>query len=229
MTSSSSSSPRIAPAARERASWPKYTAEDVAKHASISDGWIVVYERVYDITAFARTHPGFHNAGQVSTAIAIARALGSDATEEFEAIHSAKAWTQLKDFQIGVLARETDDADASVEDAEDVGDAREARDAPVPEWLSKDRDFWVKYAGGVSETTLAYLERRGCPQGAARTEAEVVAEVVVSGDGTAREGAKTREGDDGGASGAHHAMRRVGKVAALVAGAVVANRAIRRT
>ena len=225
----SSQRARVAPDAGERAQWPKFTLAEVRRHTTLRDGWVVVRGRVYDISAFASTHPGFHNAGQVSTAIAIARALGSDATEEFEAIHSAKAWTQLKDFQIGVLARETDDADASVEDAEDVGDAREARDAPVPEWLSKDRDFWVKYAGGVSETTLAYLERSGCPQGAARTEAEVVAEVVVSGDGTAREGAKTREGDDGGASGAHHAMRRVGKVAALVAGAVVANRAIRRT
>ena len=50
---------------------------EVRAHRFLTDpgGWIVVRERVFDVTAFARTHPGFFNAGQVSTAIAVARAL----------------------------------------------------------------------------------------------------------------------------------------------------------
>ena len=35
----------------------RVTREDVAAHARLADGWIVVRERVFDITAFATTHP----------------------------------------------------------------------------------------------------------------------------------------------------------------------------
>ena len=73
------------PCDAERAYWPKFTLEEVARHKSLKDGWIVVHERVFDITTFAITHPGFHNAGQVSTALAITRNLGEDCTDEFVA------------------------------------------------------------------------------------------------------------------------------------------------
>ena len=85
---------RAGPCDAERAFWPKFTLGEVAKHVSLKDGWIVIYERVFDITTFAITHPGFHNAGQVSTALAITRNLGKDCTEEFVSIHSATAWAQ---------------------------------------------------------------------------------------------------------------------------------------
>ena len=122
---------RRAPTDDERARWRKYTREDVAAHARLADGWIVVHERVFDITAFATTHPGFNNAGQVSTALAIARALGKEASDEFEEIHSARAWTQLRDFQIGVVTREGDaEAEAEAE-AERSGDGARDDDARV--------------------------------------------------------------------------------------------------
>ena len=54
---------RRAPTDDERARWRKYTREDVAAHARLADGWIVVNERVFDITAFATTHPGFQQRG----------------------------------------------------------------------------------------------------------------------------------------------------------------------
>ena len=44
--------------------WRKFTSEQVSKHARLHDGWIIVHKRVYDITSFAKTHPGFNNAGQ---------------------------------------------------------------------------------------------------------------------------------------------------------------------
>jgi len=207
--------------------WRAFTMREVRRHRTLRDGWIVVRGRVYDISAFASTHPGFHNAGQVSTAIAIARALGSDATEEFEAIHSPKAWAQLVDFQIGVLARE--------EEEEEEGDDVET---PVPEWLSRDRDFWVKYSGGVSASTLRYLEASGCPQGVGDVEAGARgarASASASGVGTDGDGAiehridrrgVDHEGKRGGD--VAHAVRRVvgTSLAALVAG-VVGTRVIR--
>ena len=134
--------------------WRRYSLAEVAKHRTLRDGWIVVHERVFDISAFATTHPGFNNAGQVSTALAIARMLGKDATVEFEDIHSDRAWRQLLDFQIGVLAKE----------GETVSDGGSREKPPVPSWLSSERDFWVAYADGVSESVLRYLEASGYPQ-----------------------------------------------------------------
>lgn len=137
--------------------WPKFTSAQVSKHARLHDGWIIVHKRVYDITSFAKTHPGFNNAGQVSTALAIARSLGKDATEEFTEIHSLTAWKQLKDFQIGVLAREGEDASVIVSEDDNI-------EHVIPEWLKNDRDFWVRYSGGVDASVLRYLTKNGYPQ-----------------------------------------------------------------
>ena len=136
--------------------WRKFTSEQVSKHARLHDGWIIVHKRVYDITSFAKTHPGFNNAGQVSTALAIARSLGKDATEEFTEIHSLTAWKQLRDFQIGVLAREGEDASVIVSEDDNI-------EHVIPEWLKNDRDFWVRYSGGVDASVLRYLTKNGYP------------------------------------------------------------------
>ena len=137
--------------------WRKFTSAQVSKHARLHDGWIIVHERVYDITSFAKTHPGFNNAGQVSTALAIARSLGKDATEQFTEIHSLTAWKQLRDFQIGVLAREGEDASVIVSEDDNM-------EHVIPEWLQNDRDFWVRYSGGVDASVLRYLTKNGYPQ-----------------------------------------------------------------
>ena len=68
----------MGPGADRTTKWCKFCLAEVAKHCKLSDGWIAVRGNVYDITAFANTHPGFNNSGQVSTAIAIARNLGRE-------------------------------------------------------------------------------------------------------------------------------------------------------
>ena len=184
------------PCDAERAYWPKFTPGEVAKHVSLKDGWIIIYERVFDITTFAITHPGFHNAGQVSTALAITRNLGKDCTEEFVSIHSATAWAQLHDFQIGVVLRDEDLAPRGPVAPEDVdvlpprspgaersasaeseGGAREKEHPvprrnhrPMPRWLSKDRNFWSRYGGGVDANVLRYLDAQGYAQSAGGVE-----------------------------------------------------------
>ena len=150
------------PSSLEYRKWPKFTSAQVKGHDTLRDGWIIIHSRVYDITAFAKTHPGFNNAGQVSTALAIARSLGTDATEEFTAIHSATAWKQLKDFQIGVLCRPEDEGT--------LAEIEAPKDRPIPKWLSNDRDFWVRYSGGVDEAVLRYLTKNGYPQGEGRQD-----------------------------------------------------------
>ena len=57
----------------ERGYWPKFSAAEVARHHRVRDGWIIVHERVYDITTFAVTHPGFHNSGRADHAFHLVR------------------------------------------------------------------------------------------------------------------------------------------------------------
>merc|ERR1719198_2103805 len=56
-----------------------YTMEEVAKHTSKSDCWVVVDGKVLNVTTFLGEHPG----GE----LAIITFAGKDATEEFNMIH----------------------------------------------------------------------------------------------------------------------------------------------
>mmetsp|Transcript_20550 Transcript_20550/g.42638 ORF Transcript_20550/g.42638 Transcript_20550/m.42638 type:complete len:82 (-) Transcript_20550:117-362(-) len=58
------------------------TAEEVAKHASEKDCWVIVGEEVYDVTNFMADHPGGKKA--------IMLFAGKDATEEFDMLHDRK-------------------------------------------------------------------------------------------------------------------------------------------
>lgn len=191
---------RTPPSEDERANWPSFTMAEVRAHRFLTDpgGWIVVRERVFDVTAFARTHPGFFNAGQVSTAIAVARALGTDATEEFEEIHSPRAWTQLADFQIGTLRRgEETSSEGGVVKPE----------TPVPTWLSNDRDFWVRYGGEVSRAVVRATTREDEDRGG-EDDDDVVAEVSVETIGTEEDAKASRKASIG------RAVRAWGRVVA---------------
>ena len=68
------------------------------------------------------------------------------------------AWKQLRDFQIGVLAREGEDASNVVKEDDDN------MEHVIPEWLKNDRDFWVRYSGGVDASVVRYLTKNGYPQ-----------------------------------------------------------------
>ncbi|KAG0152203.1 hypothetical protein CROQUDRAFT_103179 [Cronartium quercuum f. sp. fusiforme G11] len=59
-----------------------YTLEDVAKHNSKDDVWVVVNGEVLDVTAFKADHPGGEKA--------IMLYAGRDATEEFNMLHDPK-------------------------------------------------------------------------------------------------------------------------------------------
>lgn len=72
-----------------------FTAEEVSKHNTKTDLWVIIDGNVYDVTKF-KEHPGnfsvfVENAGQ-------------DATIEFQgAGHSEEARSQMKDYLIGTL------------------------------------------------------------------------------------------------------------------------------
>ena len=66
---------------------------EVAKHNKDADVWIVVKGKVYDCTKYMANHPGGPESIMINA--------GVDSTEDFEAIHSQKAWKQLEEWYIG--------------------------------------------------------------------------------------------------------------------------------
>ena len=52
-----------------------YTHEDVAKHKSIEDLWTILHGKVYDVTNFAKIHPGGEE---------LLKGKGKDCTDLFE-------------------------------------------------------------------------------------------------------------------------------------------------
>lgn len=68
----------------------------VAQHDEYSDCWIVIYDRVYDVTQFLRDHPGGEDI--------IMEHAGRDATLAFHGTgHSRSAIEQMSDYLIGEL------------------------------------------------------------------------------------------------------------------------------
>jgi nitrate reductase (NAD(P)H) len=80
---------------------------EVEKHDTDDDCWIVVKGKVYDVNKYLEE--GSHPGGNAS----ITMNAGSDSTEDFEAVHSGKAWKQLEEFVIGYLDPR-DDPNAAV-------------------------------------------------------------------------------------------------------------------
>ena len=77
------------------------SATEVAKHNTISDCWIIINNKVYDVSGYASQHPG--------GAQNIANYCGKEATEAFDtkggrgSPHSGRANNMLANFYMGDL------------------------------------------------------------------------------------------------------------------------------
>ena len=75
--------------------YKQYTLEEVAKHKTKSDAWIVIEGKVANITNWIPKHPG----GDI-----IMKGVGKDATKLFNSIgHDEYAMKMLKKYQIGII------------------------------------------------------------------------------------------------------------------------------
>jgi len=83
----------------------KITRAELAKHDSEASCWIEVKGVVFDATPYLEEHPG---GGESIVMLA-----GQDSTEDFEAIHSAKAWKLLEQYAIGVIVEDADEDPAA--------------------------------------------------------------------------------------------------------------------
>uniref|UniRef100_UPI0037E81414 cytochrome b5 type B n=1 Tax=Semicossyphus pulcher TaxID=241346 RepID=UPI0037E81414 len=88
-----------------------YTLEDIRVHNLSTDTWLIIHDKIYDITSFLEEHPGGEEV--------LLEQAGADATESFEDVgHSTDAREMLQQYYIGELhvddcrknEKETDDA-----------------------------------------------------------------------------------------------------------------------
>ncbi|RDW93854.1 putative cytochrome b5 reductase [Aspergillus mulundensis] len=78
----------------------EYTTQEVAAHKTRDDLWLVVNDKVYDVTEYVRDHPGGPDV-LLDTA-------GTDATEAYEEVgHSEDADEILRTYLIGTLKNAT--------------------------------------------------------------------------------------------------------------------------
>ncbi|KAJ5204195.1 cytochrome b5 reductase [Penicillium cinerascens] len=74
----------------------EYTSEEVAKHKTKNDLWIVVHGKVYNVTEYVRDHPG--------GADVLCDVAGTDATAAYEDVgHSEDADEIMKTYLIGTM------------------------------------------------------------------------------------------------------------------------------
>ena len=87
---------RLSPASSSKPSQKSsryyYTVDDVSKHDRENDCWVIVHDRVYDVTTFVPKHPG-GNMIRVNA--------GGECTALFESYHPLKARAVLEKFYIG--------------------------------------------------------------------------------------------------------------------------------
>ncbi len=76
-----------------------YTRDEIARHASVDDLWVIIDDKVYDLTDYVDEHPGGVDA--------IAKNGGRDATEGFKGPqHPSRVFDIVEEYRVGVLARE---------------------------------------------------------------------------------------------------------------------------
>ncbi|TRZ24062.1 hypothetical protein HGM15179_003039 [Zosterops borbonicus] len=73
-----------------------YRLEEVQKHNNSQSTWIIIHNRIYDVTKFLDEHPGGEEV--------LREQAGGDATENFEDVgHSTDARTMSESFIVGEL------------------------------------------------------------------------------------------------------------------------------
>ena len=75
-----------------------YSLDEVAKHNQEKDCWVVLFDKVYDVTKFLKDHPGGIDA--------IMLFAGQDATEQFDMLHQPSVLKKFgPDYQIGIVKK----------------------------------------------------------------------------------------------------------------------------
>eukprot|EP00906_Rhabdomonas_costata_P037645 RCo053069 len=127
--------------------------EEVKKHSSQSDCWIIVSGKVYDVTSYLSEHPG-------GSQILLNNA-GKDATTMFEGIHSPSAKEKIAEFYVADLEVAGDKQKPSTSS----GSARR-KTCSLEEVKkhSSQSDCWIIVSGKVYDVTSYLSEHPGGSQ-----------------------------------------------------------------
>lgn len=77
---------------------PSITREDVSQHNTEDDCWIIIENKVYDVTKWLPKHPG--------GSVMILNLAGKDCTEEFKVFHLNPSYALLKPYYKGNVVEE---------------------------------------------------------------------------------------------------------------------------
>jgi len=101
-----------------------YTREDIRVHNMSSDTWLIIHDKVYDITSFLEEHPGGEEV--------LLEQGGADATESFEDVgHSTDAREMLQQYFIGELCM----GDRKKEDGKEAHVTNSGKSSSWAMWL----------------------------------------------------------------------------------------------
>merc|ERR1712032_1190529 len=147
------------PKEKKTASGGGFTMDEVAKHTTKEDCWVVLHNRVLNVTSFLSQHPG----GE----LAILTFAGKDASAEFDMIHPPDVIEKYApDAVIGQLgaaggAEDDDDDDEDESDEEeDAGGGGGYTAEEVAKHTTKE-DCWVILHGNVLNVTSFLSQHPG--------------------------------------------------------------------
>lgn len=107
-------SPKVVPTPEQLAARRKYTYREISKHNSEEDCWVIIHDKVYDVTSFLTEHPG--------GPILITDYAGFDATKAFDdQEHSESAKRMLAKYLVGGVDTSSPQVQASVASAAKKG------------------------------------------------------------------------------------------------------------
>jgi len=128
-----------------------YTKEEVAKHTTKSDCWVILHEKVLNVTSFLSQHPG----GE----LAILTFAGKDASAEFDMIHPPDVVGKYApDAIIGVVGSAADlEAGAGTGAAESAGASSSVRPSSRPSVKAVNRA--PVEAKGISHSCIWHMKK----------------------------------------------------------------------
>ncbi|KAI9803115.1 MAG: hypothetical protein M1833_001186 [Piccolia ochrophora] len=135
----------------------KLTGDEIQKHSSKEDCWVIIHQRCYDVTNFLDEHPGGSKI--------ILKYAGKDATEEFEPIHPPDTLDKYldKSQHLGEVDMDTIQEEQKDEDPDEGERQDRIKRMPVMEQCYNLMDFeavarnvmkkaaWAYYSSGADD------------------------------------------------------------------------------
>lgn len=128
----------------------KLSGEEVAKHNSKDDCWVIIHGRAYDVTEFMPEHPGGPRI--------ILKYAGKDATEEYEPIHPPDTLDKYldKSKHLGEVDMGTVQQEEKAEDPDEQERQERIKHMPILEQCYNLMDFEAVAKRVMKKTAWAY-------------------------------------------------------------------------